>query len=161
MTKPNSEGIAEANLTRQGYIAYIPRFITKVGKEIRIKPLFPRYIFISIQDRFHSINSTIGISYLIMNKDVPATVPDSVIDTLKAREDKRGLITLPEKGKFSQGENVKLVSGALSGYDGLYEGMSSTDRCRVLIELLGRKVIIEVSEGSISAVASKDRKLDE
>jgi transcriptional antiterminator RfaH len=159
MTKPNSEKIAEVNLQRQSYYTYLPQYLTRVGKELKVRILFPRYIFIAITGgRFHSINSTIGISYLIMNKDIPAIIPEGVINTLKSREDQKGLITLPEKGKFNQGENVKLVSGPFSGYDALYEGMSTADRCRVLIELLGRKVVIEVSEGNVAAVAVKEVK---
>src|SRR5580698_10974650 len=107
MTKPNAERIDETNLVRQGYYTYLPKIITKIGKETRIRPLFPRYIFIQIEDKFHSINSTIGVSYLIMNELKPAAIPDEVIQTLKDREH-NGVITLPQKGKFHEGENVKL-----------------------------------------------------
>lgn len=94
-----------------------------------------------------------------MNKDTPALVPEGVINTLKSREDKNGHIQLPEKGKFHQGENVKLVSGPFSDYDAIYDGMSATDRCRVLIELLGRKVVIEVSENNVSSAVAVEQEV--
>ena len=154
MTKANSENTALANLVNQGYTVWLPKYTQKIGTKTRVKPLFPRYIFVLIDDAFHSISSTRGVSRLIMNEDKPAVVPDDIINSLRSREDSKGLISLPELGKFKKGDNLCLADGPFSGYNVLYDGMSDTDRSRVLIDLLGRKVIIEVNDGSLSAVAS-------
>ncbi len=154
MTKPNCEKLAQVNLERQGLLTYLPVFLTKVGKVIRVKTLFPRYIFVQIEDQWHSINSTFGVSRLILtNENKPAVLPDKIIEELKAREDGKGHIALTPLPKFNPGENVRLAQGAFEGYTGIYEGMSGPERSKILIELLGRKVSIVVDETHLAAVA--------
>ncbi len=153
LTKSNRELYAQGHLHRQNYTTYLPRFLHKIGNISKIKVLFPRYIFIQIEHQWHSINGTLGISRLILKNDnTPAVVPDKVIEELKRREI-RGLITLPTQGRFEVGENVRLADSPFAGYIGIYAGMRDADRARVLIELLGRSVPIEVDEGTLRAVA--------
>jgi transcription antitermination factor NusG len=157
VTKPSGENRAMLNLTRQGFIPYLPRYISRVGKETKIKILFPRYIFIEAGQQWHMINSTFGINRLILSNDgKPAMVSDKVISDLKMREDNKGLISLPEPPKFRSGEKVAVVKGPLQGYTGLFDGMRPNERVRVLIEMLGQTVPIEIAETDLSAVASSD-----
>lgn len=154
-TKSNQELKAKYNLHRQNYTTYLPVFQQKDGKVTKIKVLFPRYIFILIEHQWHSINSTLGISRLILtNENKPAVVPDKVIEELRRREVK-GLISLPSQGRFEVGETIRLAEGPFAGYIGIHAGMRDADRARVLIELLGRKTLLEVDEGTLQAVASE------
>jgi transcriptional antiterminator RfaH len=158
MCKANSEAIAEHHLGRQGYKTYLPRFIQKIGKETKIKVLFPRYIFVSIELQWHVIRSTRGVTKLIMRESTPAPVPNVIIDNLKKREDK-GFVMLEDPPKFSQGEKVRVVNSALFGYIGIYQGMKDSERARVLIELLGQTVPVELDEKDlVCAVASNEVK---
>lgn len=151
MCRPNHEAIAAVNLSRQGYVNYCPRFATKqVNKPTIIRPLFPRYIFIFIDKFWSSILGTRGISRLLIADNGPATIPTQVIDELKSRE-VHGLVSLTTPPKFSPGDHVKTDSGPLVGHLLIYEGQSAHDRVRVLAELLGRKVIIELPEKSLIA----------
>lgn len=153
ITKSNREITAQDNLHRQGYTTYLPKFLHKQGNITKIKVLFPRYIFILIEHQWYSINSTLGISRLLLTNDnKPAVVPDTVIEELRSREAK-GLISLPSQGRFNQGENVRLADGPFAGYIGIHAGMRDADRARVLIELLGRSTLVEVDEGTLQAVA--------
>jgi len=155
ITKPNNENRAEVNLVRQGYLTYLPKYLSKVGKEIKVKILFPRYIFVRIEDQWHRINNTFGISRVLLNNESkPAVVSDKIIDNLKLKEDNKGLISLPEPPKFKQGESVRVANGSFSGYRALYDGMRPNERARVLIEMLGQQVSIELDERDlVSAVA--------
>lgn len=147
LTKSARENTAAENLKRQGYGFYLPKFSSFSGKKPQVKILFPRYIFIFVEHQFHSINGTFGVSRLLMSENnKPAVVPDKVIEELKSREGKNGLITLPKPERFQVGNNVKLADGPLAGYTLLYDGMSDATRANVLLELLGRKVTIEVDE---------------
>lgn len=151
MTRPNHEAIAGINLARQGYEYYCPRFATKqANKPTVIRPLFPRYIFILIDQFWSSILGTRGISRILLGDNGPATLPTTVITELKARE-QNGLVTLTTPPKFRPGDQVKAVSGPLTGHLLIYEGQSVHDRVRVLAELLGRKVVIELPEKSLIA----------
>ncbi len=147
ITKPNNENRAEVNLARQGYLTYLPKYLSKIGKEIKVKILFPRYIFVRIENQWHRINSTFGISRILLNNESrPAIVPDKIIDNLKLKEDNKGLISLPEPPKFKHGESVRVANGSFSGYRALYDGMRPNERARVLIEMLGQQVPIELDE---------------
>lgn len=151
MCRPNHEAIAGINLARQGYEYYCPRYATKqVNKPTVIKPLFPRYIFILIDQFWSSILGTRGISRVLLADNGPATLPATAIEELKSRE-VHGLVTLTTPPKFHPGDHVKTLTGPLTGHLLIYEGQSVHDRVRVLAELLGRKVVIELPEKSLIA----------
>jgi transcriptional antiterminator RfaH len=158
ISKPGNENRAVVNLERQGYTSYLPKYISMVGKSSKIKILFPRYLFVQIEGQWHSINSTFGISRIILGHDsTPAVVPNRIIDDLKMREDSKGFVSLPQPPKFAHGERVRVVKGALEGYTGLFDGMRPNDRVRVLIEMLGQVVPAELDERNLApAVASNE-----
>jgi transcription elongation factor/antiterminator RfaH len=155
VTKPSGENRASLNLTRQGYLSYLPKYLSRVGKEIKVKILFPRYIFVLIESQWHTINSTFGVSRLILNNESkPAIVQDRIIDDLKMKENDQGFISLPEPPKFSRGENVRVVNGSFVGYSGLYDGMRDRERARILINLLGQQVRVELDEKDLASVVT-------
>src|SRR5258706_8012290 len=158
ITKPNNENRAEVNLARQGYLTYLPKYLSKIGKEIKVKILFPRYIFVRIENQWHRINSTFGVSRILLNNESrPAIDPDKIIDNLKLKEDNKGLISLPDPPKFRQGEKVRVVNHSLSGYIGIYQGMRGCDRARILLEMLGQSVPVDVDEKDLESINARSR----
>src|SRR5512143_673906 len=96
-SQPHAERKAVWHLNRQGFETYLPVYQKRRRHARRtetvLAPLFPRYIFVAVDlaaQRWLSIRSTVGVSNLVCNGDVPAAVPDGVIDALKHREDERG-----------------------------------------------------------------------
>jgi len=148
MCKPNHEAIAATNLQRQGFSYYYPRFIYKKTPNTKslIRPLFPRYMFVLVEQFWRSLTGTRGISYILMSEGGPQIVADSVIDAIKSREDKSGMFQLTAPPKFYPGEKVKSLEGPLCGLPLLYEGMAGHERVKVLAELLGRKVLVTIEE---------------
>lgn len=150
MTKPNCEAIAEENLLQQGYGCYYPKFLSvQKGKILVKRPLFPRYIFASIDKFWYSIRGTRGVSHLLMSDNGPATVPASVIEAMKEKEDDKGFIVLGKQQspeRFKAGATVRATEGPLAGLDLIYEGMKDNDRVRVLATLLGRQVPVIMKE---------------
>ena len=156
MTKPNCENIAVANLVQQGFVCYAPRFKqTRPDKTIMIKPLFPRYIFTLIDRMWYCIRGTRGVSYLLMGDRGPCQVPTSIIDIIKSREDSEGFIMLEQKlagsPAFKKGDKVKVTEGPLLDKLLIYDGVTSNDRVRVLISMLGREVPAIIKEKSLVA----------
>ena len=157
VTKSNCEAIAAENLIRQGYGCYYPRYLALAkagGKLILKRPLFPRYVFAFIDKFWYSIRGTRGVSHLLMADNGPATVPDAVIDALRAKEDINGFIvlgkpTLPER--FQKGAQVRTTEGPLTGFDLIYDGMRDTERVKVLATLLGRQVPVLVQQNIVIA----------
>jgi transcriptional antiterminator RfaH len=157
-TQPHAEKKASAHLVRQCFNIYFPRYLKQRRHARRVEkiaaPLFPGYVFVAIDvatQRWLSIDSTIGITRLVRDGDRPAPVPEFVIDALKQREDAAGLIKLDRRPRFSPGDKVRIIGGAMCDCYGLYEGMSSRERVAVLLDLLGRKVRVLLDQDVIEA----------
>lgn len=144
---------ARQHLLNQGYECYLPLVQqTKIVRHKKVRKtslLFPRYLFVRIVDHWYSIASSIGVSSVILNHEKkPARLSDAIIDGLRSRENHSGFIELPKKEEFKIGQTVRVVGGQFAGRVGLYDGMSSRQRERVLLELLGQLVPVELSIGS-------------
>jgi transcription antitermination factor NusG len=56
-----------------------------------------------------------------------------------------GFVKLPMPDRrLKPGQKVRIVSGSFAGQIGLYQGQTSRDRERVLLELLGQAVPVEL-----------------
>src|ERR1700729_1990327 len=119
------------------------RFFCPGADEARLHAVVLRYLFCRIVDRWRSINSTLGVLCLVRTGDCPARCPDREIDSLKAMIDGHGYIKLPEappppvRRKIAIGARVRIASGPFGGKSGLYAGMGTKDREKILLNLLG------------------------
>jgi transcriptional antiterminator RfaH len=156
-TRPHAERKAAEHLVRQGFEAYLPRFLKRRRHARRVEkvaaPLFPRYLFVSVDvttQRWLSIRSTIGVATLVCNGNVPAEIPEAVIQGLRARE-MSGLVTLEQRRRFTLGDPVRVIDGAFANCLGLYEDTPAQDRVAILLDLLGRKVRVVIDDLSVAA----------
>jgi transcriptional antiterminator RfaH len=157
-TQPHAETKAMGHLIRQGFAAYLPRYLKRRRHARRVEmvaaPLFPRYLFVTVDietQRWRSIHSTTGVARLVCNGDDPAPVPADVVAALQRREDTAGFVTLERRQQFAPGERVRVVDGVFADNLGLFEGMADRERVAILLDLLGRKVRILLDEGAITA----------
>ncbi len=147
-SKPRQERVAEENLRCQGYVTYLPFIEQRQRKQGRycwaLEPLFPRYLFIQLnagKDDWGPIRSTRGVSSLVRFGGVPAKVPENLIDFTKQREIKRAA---EEKDPFKPGERVRIASGVLSGYEGIFESTSGAERVTLLLNIVGKETRVEL-----------------
>ena len=157
-TQANAENKAVAHLARQGFATYLPRYLKRRRHARRVDvvaaPLFPRYLFVEIDmavQRWRSIYSTVGVSRLVCNGELPASVPDRIVDLLKKREDVSGFIRLDHRPKFKTGDRIRIVEGTFYDCLGIYDGMPDCDRVGILLDLLGRKVRVLLDAEAIAA----------
>jgi transcriptional antiterminator RfaH len=157
-TQPHAETKAMGHLIRQGFAAYLPRYLKRRRHARRVEivgaPLFPRYLFVGVDmetQRWRSIHSTTGVARLVCNGDDPAPVPPDVVAALQRREDTAGFVQLERRQQFVPGERVRVVDGIFADNLGLFEGMADKERVAILLDLLGRKVRILLDEGAITA----------
>jgi transcriptional antiterminator RfaH len=157
-TQVNCEAKAAENLRRQGYEAYLPRYLKRRRHARKVdfaaKPLFPRYMFVAVDiatQRWRSIQSTFGVSRLVCNGDSPAVVPDGVIVALKAREDTMGFVKMNLHPTLSHGDKVRVHAGAFMGSAGLFDGTTDKDRVSILLDMLGRKVRVLLDADAVVA----------
>jgi transcriptional antiterminator RfaH len=157
-TRPHAEAKAAAHLSRQGFGVYLPRYSKRRRHARRVEsvaaPLFPRYLFVSIDtgaQRWRAVQSTIGVTHLVCNGDAPVAVHDSIIDALKRREDTLGLIRLDQRPQFRVGDKVRIFDGPFTDTFGLFEGGADSERVTVLLDLLCRKVRVRMDLESVVA----------
>ena len=157
-TQVNAEAKAARNLLRQGFEIYLPHYLKRRSHARKVEkvaaPLFPRYMFVRIDlatQRWRSVQSTYGVSHLVLNGSDPAPVAGEVIRALKAREDASGYVTLEQRPKFAIGEKVRVLAGVFADNLGLFDGMADRDRVAILLELLGRKVRVSLEADMVAA----------
>ena len=157
-THSNSEAKAIAHLRRQGFKSYLPRYLKRRRHARRVEtvaaPLFPRYLFVSIDlgaQRWLSIQSTVGVARVLCSGGAPTPIGGEVIDMLKREEDERGFLKLQARANFVSGDKVKVVDGAFCASIGLFESVTDDERVTVLLDLLGRKVRVVLDSGLVAA----------
>lgn len=161
-TKPNSEQIALRNIKNQLFEYYFPRIQVKKAKRKKTvlveQPLFPGYLFVKINPLQHwtSLKYTYGVHSVIMaSQKVPATVPEAILEDLRAREDQQGFIVLPAPRRLLEGDTVTIKSGPFHGHRGLVEKMNGKERQRVLLALLGNQIRVLVDESDLDVVMER------
>jgi transcriptional antiterminator RfaH len=157
-TRPQAEVKAAAHLGRQGFEIYLPRYLKRRRHARRVEmvaaPLFPRYMFVAIDmavQRWRSVQSTIGVTRLVCNGEVPAEVSDSIIKNLRLGEDERGFVRLQKQPAFRIGDKIRVLDGVFSACLGLFEGMADGERIAILLDMLGRKVRVVLDADAIEA----------
>ena len=147
--QPRREFYAAENIAKQGCEPYVPCVDNgKGGKH----PLFPGYIFAKTAGQWRFLTGTYGVSYVVMSGGKAAQVPPAVIASLRASEDKNGLIPIPEEQpepQFNPGDKIEITEGPFVAYVGIYKGQSAEDRERVLINMLGRATMVELKPEQI------------
>jgi transcriptional antiterminator RfaH len=148
-TETNREATAVHFLDQQRFETYLP----KIKTQRRLVPLFPSYVFVRIEDHWWSIANTIGVINLLMSGEQPAKLKDEIVNAIKAKE-KNGVVKLPEPKRIKRGDKIRIVRGSFGGHLAIFEGMSGNDRSRVLLDLLGRKVVVEIPKADLQQLAS-------
>lgn len=150
-THARRENQAVDNLKRQSFQTYLPRYLKRRRHARRVDwrqvPVFPGYLFVRFDSDLHrwrAIQSTVGVSKLIMFGEIPISVPYGIVEAIKSREDERGMVGLFPDVKLSRGDTVQVVDGALSELDGIFDCVDDKQRAFVFLELLGRKVKVRL-----------------
>jgi transcription elongation factor/antiterminator RfaH len=158
-TKPRQEDVALENLERQGYSCYLPRLRVKkpVARKLALidEPMFPRYLFIGVNDLFVSkgsspIRSTRGVSGLVRFGSDPAQIRFELLNAIFMREQVQH--QKPEQ-PFKPGDHVTFAHGPLAGIESIYEAANGEERSMVLLRLLNRPVKLQVDTAQLRKTA--------
>jgi transcription elongation factor/antiterminator RfaH len=149
-SQPYGEPRAQANLENQGFRTFMPRRRKTVRHARKLRtvesPFFPRYLFVVLdveRDRWRAVNSTFGVSRLVMRGDLPEPVPRGVVETFLASADEHGILYLADRLKI--GSPVRMLAGPFADQLATLEQLDDLGRVRVLVEMLGRKVPISTA----------------
>jgi transcription elongation factor/antiterminator RfaH len=157
-TQPHGELRAQANLENQGFRTFMPRRHKTVRHARKLRtvesPFFPRYLFVVLnvgRDRWRAVNSTFGVSRLVMRSDLPEPVPRGIVEALRASADERGILRLADKLKI--GSPVRVLAGPFGDQLATLEQLDELGRVRVLLEMLGREVSISTAAENLFPLA--------
>lgn len=149
-TESQREKVAAEFLRAAQYEVYLPRIMVK-RREV---PLFPGYLFVTIQEQWWAVRWSIGVIRVLMDGEMPAHVPAKIVDGIKRREGADGLVKLPKVRGLERGDAVRILRGSFMGHLAIYDGMSGDARVCVLLEFLGRKTRMTMGRGDVEAVTA-------
>jgi transcriptional antiterminator RfaH len=139
-------------LRQSGFTTYLPQLkIRRSSQPQRIVPFFPGYLFVQIVERWYPVRWSVGVIRLLMEGDHPGHVPDNVIATIRRQEGRDGFVKIPKYG-LQLGQAVRVAKGSFVGHLAVFDGMAGQDRSRILLELLGRKVVAVLPTQDIVAL---------
>ncbi|MBI4277145.1 MAG: hypothetical protein HY660_01710, partial [Armatimonadetes bacterium] len=151
-TKPKNEERVIQNLARRSVEAevFLPKIEVMRRRRTRrwtaLEPLFPNYLFVRTEDNaraWSTIRWTPGVRRLLGNEDVPAPIPDELVDTIRQRTAEHGFVRVPAMP--APGTRVRVKGGPFDGLEGILERPTSrAGRVRVLLTLVQRHTPIEV-----------------
>lgn len=149
VSEPQRESWAAQNVRRQGFDAYYPRYSERyVDRKRRVarrtKSLFPRYVFVRTDGRWHFLLETYGMSGVCRRGDGPLTMRDADVRALQKREGADGMIAVPQVDprppRFRRDQRLRVTHGPMCGLYGVCKSDLGKPRVRVLFRFLRREV---------------------
>ncbi len=131
-TKPKKEFQVEKLFIAGGIKIYNPKY----NDENIIKPFFSGYEFVwfDYPAQYQLVKYTRGVKKLVGNSEWPISIPESIIQQIKARE-VNGLIELNKYGEEPDlGDEIEVMTGPWKGFRGVFE-RQLTEKDRVVILL--------------------------
>ena len=133
--QPRRDRLALHFLELFGFETYAPRLrdrrIIRGRRVVQNPLLFPGYLFCLIELQWSQARFSPGVVRLVMDGVVPATVPDTVISSLKAREI-GGLIELPKppttrRSRACAARSVRRARRAVCWHEAARSGRGAAD----------------------------------
>jgi transcriptional antiterminator RfaH len=117
-------------------------------------PLFPGYIFVILDPSIHrwrAVNSTIGVSSLIMGVEQPMPVPMGIVEALVISTEDSGLVRLDSALEI--GQKVRVLSGPFAEALCRLVHLDDRGRVRVLLEFMGAEVTAQLDRSCVAPAA--------
>ncbi len=149
-TKPQQEAIAVQNLSNQGFNIFHPKAII----ENKTVSLFPRYLFIELDDKNQNwtpIRSTKGVANFVRFGLEFAKVPNQIINMIRIQQ-QQTIEKLINICSHQKGDAIEIQSGTFKGQQAIFQNYNSGDRIIVLLKLIGQYQQVELSEREVVAV---------
>lgn len=150
-TKPRQEERVSARLADDGIVVLLPRIQVRRKRRghgtSRVEPLFPRYLFASVDSTdpaWSALRWIPGVTAVLGCDGIPSPVPDGAVALITERMGVDGVIR-PEPS-LVRGDRVRVTSGPFVGLVGVLEREASrSGRVQVLLNML-RGATVELED---------------
>lgn len=156
--QPRKESFVERQLRSLGFEAVCPRYQKLVRHARTTKsvaaPLFPGYLFVELRSAsqsWRSVNWVPGAIGLVKFENRPTPLPYFFVDQFILNLGRDGIVGFTQK--LAVGEKVKAIGGPFDHFTGEIIEMSHTDRVKVLMNALNRKVEVSLPRTAVFATA--------
>jgi transcriptional antiterminator RfaH len=138
--KAADERIAEASLAQVGLETLLPLVRRKPAgwraRQNPMKALFPGYLFARFcpDNHLREARYARGVVRVVSAGDRPLPVEAPIIESLRARMDAAGCVSLDVK-PFTPGEAVRITDGPFAGWEGVFDSaLGDAQRLVILLE---------------------------
>ncbi len=116
-------------------------------KKKKSKKYFPGYILVKMaltNETWHVVKDTPKISGFVGNSLNPAPLSESEVSRI-TNQISEGVLKTKPKEAFEKGENIRVVDGPFSNFNGIIEDIKPDKRkLRVLVSIFGRSTPVEL-----------------
>lgn len=159
-THPKQEVRAADNLSAGGIQTFNPKLKERRRNPYTgaptylVKSLFPNYIFARFvfSKELRKVSFTRGVEKVVSFNLNPTPVDDEIIDSIKSRIDKDGLLSFGEELK--SGDKVVVNNGPLKDFVGIFEEeVNDKERVSILLTTVSYQARVVVERSLIKKVA--------
>ena len=141
--------MAEDHLERKDISVFLPKIreshYSSKGEEIKIKPLFPNYLFarMAYPEDYYTVIWTKGVRRIIGDGIEPIPLDDSVVDFYKKQTGEKGFVQ--PSPQLKMGDTIRVKNGPLAGLVGIIDGsIDDKGRIKVLMDFLKEGTRVEI-----------------
>jgi transcription antitermination factor NusG len=155
-TAPRAEKKVHQELFHRGYEVFLPKTKTlRIWKNRQKKMvdmiLFPSYIFVNTYEKYlYNICQIPKISTFIHCAGKPSIIDFKCIDGIKKMLALEQEVTV--RNNFAEGENVRVVYGPLTGYEGILIQQKSKTRFGIQLKEINQTVFIDISTSLLEKI---------
>lgn len=157
--KPRKESQVHRQLQAKSIDVFYPTVRVKPvnPRAAKIRPYFPGYLFVHVNLAAVGIGALQwipGVNRMVQFDGQPSPISDQFIRALKdcvAILNKTGPVDL---SSIKKGDWVRIKDGPFAGHEAIFDmRLSANHRIRVLLELAGRLVRVDIDSHNITPVA--------
>jgi transcriptional antiterminator NusG len=119
----------------------------KGKKKSSSRKFFPGYILVKMElneETYHLVKETPKVTGFVGDRSNPAPIPDSEVEEIK-NQMSEGLLRPKHRMTFEKGDQVQVVDGPFSNFNGLVEAVNpDKGKVRVLVSIFGRSTPVEL-----------------
>lgn len=151
--RPRTEDMVCRTLTKLGHEVFLPVIQTiriwKNRQKRKIQhPLFPNYLFVYTHaHELYAIRRLAHVVSYLASGGIPSTISEYEIEGIRRMLGLECPVTV--EGKFYKGQRVRIVSGPLTGYEGILIRQHSKTQFGILLKSINHTVLIDIAQSEL------------